>query len=249
MRLPLIRRAMALAVILGASILRFWLLGLHGPRTLERRARWVQDTCIRVLRCLDVRSRLTGEVPSQGLVVSNHLSYLDILVLSAAMPCLFVAKSEVRHWPFFGMAARMGGTMFIDRSKASSAQHIAKMIGERLKLAVPVLLFPEGTSTDGTMLRFHGWLYEPAVLTQATITAASIRYLGSNGTSERELCWFGDDSFGHHLLKVLGMPGFCAAIHFGEPRIYEHRRIAAKATFAEIASMRERNQVEDLATV
>ena len=89
------------------------------------------------------------------LVVANHLSYLDIVILSAAMPCFFVAKAEIDKWPYFGKAARVGGTMFIDRSSLASAERVAAMIGERLKLPVPVLFFPEGTSTDGTMLRFH----------------------------------------------------------------------------------------------
>ncbi len=106
---------------------------------------------------------LKGRLRRSGLVVANHLSYLDIVILSAAMPCFFVAKAEIDKWPYFGKAARVGGTMFIDRSSLASAERVATMIGERLKLPVPVLFFPEGTSTDGTMLRFHSRLFEPAI--------------------------------------------------------------------------------------
>lgn len=245
----MIRRAVALAFVLIISIVRFWLMRLSGPRTLERRARWVQDTCIRVLRSMDIQSKAEGEIPTHGLVVSNHLSYLDIVVLSAAMPCFFIAKSEISEWPYFGKAARVGGTLFIDRSSLSSAGRVATMISERLSVPIPVLFFPEGTSTDGTLLRFHSRLFEPAIAAGAPVTAVSIRYVARDGSPERELCWFGDDSFGPHLLKTLKSPGFHAELSFGKPRVYEHRRTAAKETFAEIAALREERELEMLGAI
>lgn len=238
MSLQVIRRAVALVFVLVASIIRFSLMRLSGPRTLERRARWVQKTCIHILRSMEIRCEIEGSIPTHGLVVSNHLSYLDIVMLSAAMPCFFVAKAEIDKWPYFGKAARVGGTMFIDRSSLASAQQVAGMISKRLKLPVPVLFFPEGTSTDGTVLRFHSRLFEPAILAGSPVTATSIRYVIDDGTSERELCWYGDDAFAPHLLKTLNTPGFHAKLHFGEPRVYPHRRIAADQTFNEIAAMR-----------
>ncbi len=244
----MIRRTVALVLVLITSILRFWMMRLSGPRTLERRARWVQETCVRVLRSMDIECQVEGQVPTHGLVVANHLSYLDIVILSAAMPCFFVAKAEIDAWPYFGRAARVGGTMFIDRSSMASAEKVAAMISERLRLPVPVLFFPEGTSTDGTMLCFHSRLFEPAIVDGEPIAAASIRYVISDGTPERELCWYGDESFGPHLLRTLDTPGFHAVLRFGEPRVYPHRRVAADETFAEIAEMRaclrDREEVE-----
>lgn len=239
MNLRMIRRAVALAVALITIILRFWMLRLGGPRTLERRARWLQDSCARVMRSMGVGCDVEGRIPTNGLVVANHLSYLDIVLLSAVMPCFFVAKAEIGGWPYFGKAARAGGTLFLDRSSIASAEKVSAKIRERLKLPIPVLLFPEGTSTDGTMRRFHGRLFEPAVRAEAPVTAVSIRYVSSDGAPERELCWFGDASFGPHLLKTLGRPAFRAELHFGEPRVYAHRRIAARETFVEIVKNRE----------
>ena len=239
MSLQLIRRAVALGLALITTILRFWMLRLSGPRTLERRARWLQESCLRVLRSMEIECDVEGRIPAHGLVVANHLSYLDIVVLSAVMPCFFVAKAEIWRWPFFGKAARVGGTLFLDRASVASAEKVSERIRERLKLPVPVLLFPEGTSTDGTMRRFHGRLFEPAIRAEAPVTAVAIRYVTSDGTPERELCWFGDASFGPHLLRTLGKPEFRAELHFGEPRVYAHRRIAARETFTEIAAMRE----------
>ncbi len=188
---------------------------------------------------------MEGQPPTCGLVVSNHLSYLDIIIISAAMPCFFVAKMEIGGWPFFGKAARTGGTIFLDRSSLASAMSVAEQITERLKLPVPVLLFPEGTSTDGAqVLRFHSRLIDPATTAGAPITAAAIRYVIDGDVEERELCWYGDEAFVTHLWKVLGVTGFSAQLRFGEPQIYPHRRVAADQTHAEITAWREANALE-----
>lgn len=242
MTLRRIRRAVALALALATCIVRYWLKHVRGPMTLEERAIWLQEACIGVLKSLGITWRVEGQPPRSGLVVSNHLSYLDIPIISATMPCFFVAKIEVGGWPIFGKAASSGGTIFLDRTSMASATSVADQIAERLKLPVPVLLFPEGTSTDGAqVLRFHSRLIDPATSTGAPITVAAIRYMIEDGTKERELCWYGDESFTTHLWKVLGAAGFSAYLHFGEPQIYTDRRVAADRTHDEIAAWREAN--------
>jgi 1-acyl-sn-glycerol-3-phosphate acyltransferase len=166
------------------------------------------------------------------------------------MPCFFVAKMEIGSWPFFGKAARSGGTIFLDRSSLASAMTVAEQMTERLKLPISVLLFPEGTSTDGAqVLRFHSRLIDPATTAGAPITAAAIRYVIEGGVEERELCWYGDEEFISHLWKVLGVTGFSAQLHFGEPQIYSDRRVAADQTHAEITAWREGNVVESESAV
>jgi 1-acyl-sn-glycerol-3-phosphate acyltransferase len=229
----------ALAIALSACIVRYWLIRLHGPLTIERRALWLQSACRGVLASVEVRFTFQGQPPTRGLVVANHLSYLDIAIFSALMPCCFVSKKEVVRWPFFGKAARVGGTIFLDRSSLASANGAAKLISERLTHSIPVLLFPEGTSTDGAqVLRFHSRLIHPATELGAPITAAAIRYLPGGSTQERELCWFADAGFLPHLWQVLGASGFSAHVRFGEPHTYQDRRIAAEETRAEVIAMR-----------
>ena len=106
MTLRRIRRAVALAFMLALCILRYWLARLRGPMTLERRALWLQACARSILSSLGITYEVEGQPPTCGLVVSNHLSYLDIIIISAAMPCFFVAKVEIDGWPFFGKAAR-----------------------------------------------------------------------------------------------------------------------------------------------
>ena len=233
-----IRRAVALVLALALCVVRYWLLRLRGPITLERRALWTQQAARGILTGVGINYSVDGTPPDHGLVVANHLSYLDILILSAAMPCFFVAKMEIDGWPFFGKAARTGGTIFLDRSSLASAMTVADQMTERLKLPVPVLLFPEGTSTDGQMLRFHSRLIDPATTAGVEITTAAIRYVLEDGTPERELCWFGYDAFLPHLMKVMCVAGFSARVRFGQPHVYPDRRVAADATYDEIATMR-----------
>lgn len=234
-----IRRAIALVFAIVLSIIRYWLLRLRGPISMERRALWGQQTARLILACVGIRCRIEGTPPTHGLVVANHLSIIDALILSADMPCFFVAKIEVGGLSFFGKAARSGGTIFLDRSSMASAMSVADQMRERFKLQVPVLLFPEGTSTDGSkLLPFHPRLIDPATSSGVEITTATVSYILDDGTPERALCWYGDEPFGTHLLKVIGVAGFTAMVRFGEPRVYTDRRAAADSTRAEIAGIR-----------
>ncbi len=233
------RRAVALAWTLALCVLRYWRIRLRGPLSLERRAQWLQSASRGVLASLGISFRVDGALPGRGLAVSNHLGYLDIVIYSAAMPCFFVSKAEVDRWPFFGRAARAGGAIFLDRTSLASANLAASIITGRLALPVPVLLFPEGTSTDGSQVhRFHRRLLHPAIETGAPISPAAIRYLPQGGAEERDLCWYGDAGFLRHLWKVLGLPGFSARICFGDARVYADARVAADATHDEVAALR-----------
>lgn len=239
MKLRAARRAVTLGVALAICILRYWWLRVRGPLALEKQALWLQESSRRVLASVGIRCTVEGHAPDRGVVVANHLSYLDIAVFSATMPCFFVAKTEIRGWPFFGKAARVGGTMFIDRRSLASAETVAGLIAERLALRVPVLFFPEGTSSDGSaVLPFHSRLFEPAIRAGAPVTAAALRYVQANAADEREICWFGDDAFLSHLWRTLGTESVTAEVRFGEPRIYQHRRTAAEQTRMEITGMR-----------
>jgi lyso-ornithine lipid O-acyltransferase len=233
------RRAVTLATALFYSLLRFWFLRLRGRDSLERRAEWQHEAALRVMRALGVRLKVTGSLPQGGLMVSNHLSYLDILVFSGALPVFLVSKVEIGSWPFFGTLSRAGGALFVDRSSRASAEATTKEIAERLRGPVPVLFFPEGTSTDGTrVLRFHSRFFIPAVEAGSSVTAAAVRYVPVDGSPESNVCWFGDTDFLPHLVKNLGGPNFTAEIQFGEARIYKNRRVAAQRTHEEVEAMR-----------
>jgi 1-acyl-sn-glycerol-3-phosphate acyltransferase len=194
-----------------------------------------------ILFRLGMRLECRGTRPAQGLICSNHLSYLDILVYAAAMPCVFVAKREVRRWPAFGLFARCGGTIFVDRQSRSSAEDATRQIAAVLKAGVPVLLFPEGTSTDGSQVqRFHPTLLEPAVQGSMEMTAAAIGYRVRDG-EEREICWYGDAPFVSHLLRTLARNGVVAEVEFfPESMVYADRKTAALELREQVEAMRNR---------
>jgi 1-acyl-sn-glycerol-3-phosphate acyltransferase len=214
----------------------------HGSRLdLWRRAYWLHQSCGTILRRLGMQLESRGTRPAQGLICSNHLSYLDILVYAAATPCVFVSKREVRRWPAIGVLARCGGTIFVNRQSRSSAEEATRKIAAVLKQGVPVLLFPEGTSTDGSsVLRFHPTLLEPAVELAMEMTTAAIGYR-AHGVDERDLCWFGDAPFLPHLLRTLARPRVIAEVEFfPERNAQPDRKTAALELRERVEAMRKR---------
>ena len=218
-----------------------WLRLRKNPPSNERAA-WLHRSCRMVLRRMGIGITVEGSPPRSGVIVSNHLSYFDILLYGATFPCVFVSKAEVRSWPLLGILAAFGGTVFIDRGRASSAAAGAKQITALLEGGVPVLLFPEGTSSDGSqVLRFHASLFAPAVAARAPVTPASIEYSAAPDAAEQDLCYYGDISFGPHLLKTLRLPKIRATIRFAaESGTYANRKLAAAETWTEVVALRGR---------
>jgi lyso-ornithine lipid O-acyltransferase len=204
------------------------------------RALWLHRCCKLVLRRLGFGLCVPGELPHCGLIASNHLSYLDILFYGATLPCVFVAKAEVRSWPMLGLLASLGGTVFLDRESASSAAEAARRMQDLLNSGVMVHVFPEGTSSDGSsVLKFYPSLFEPAIRAEVPVTAAAIRYSAGGGAAEEDLCYYGDISFAPHLLSTLQLPEVEATLCFASPgRTFDNRKEAAAQAREEVAAMR-----------
>ena len=167
------------------------------------------------LRILNIKLQLVGEIytAKPGLLVSNHASWIDISILSSLTNISFIAKSEVSRWPIFGFLAKMQDTLFIERKsiKASKQKNEIKNILSKGKRLV---LFPEGTSSDGNrVLNFKSSLfsvaeYDPNIKDVYAIQAITICYKGLNGLpmsrSERpNLSWWGDMGLVGHLWNML----------------------------------------------
>lgn len=173
--------------------------------TRAARARWLQRGCRRVLRVFNVAWRTSSIMPTRGLLVCNHLSYLDIVVLGAAAPAVFVAKHDVRRWPVLGWFACLAGTVFVQREKRHDAGRATREILETMDQGALVVLFPEGTSTGGdTVLPFKSALLAPATQPRHPLTAAFIRYTLAEGSVADDVCYWRDMTLGPHLLNLLG---------------------------------------------
>lgn len=186
-----------------------------------------------------MRVSASGSLPDSGLIVSNHLSYLDILFYAAVMPCIFVSKSEVLSWPVFGLLARCGGTIFVRRDRAASVDDVSSRMREALAAGIPIVLFPEGTSTDGSkVLPFFTALFEPAVQLGAPISSAAIAYTLDNAI-EADLCYYGDITFFPHLLNTMGRRGIHGRIQIEDGGdTFENRKVAARQTWERVVSAR-----------
>jgi lyso-ornithine lipid O-acyltransferase len=180
-----------------------------------RRASWLQRYSRRILRVIRVEVRAEGPIPAQGLLVSNHLSYLDVLVLASLAPAVFVSKYEVKHWPVFGFFANLAGTIYVRRERRTETGRVTQQIDEALRSQVLVILFPEGTSSGGqSVLPFKSSLLEPAAQQTHSLSVGLIHYELDDGDPVEEICYWRDMTLMPHLLNLLGKRGVHASVRF-----------------------------------
>ena len=170
---------------------------------LHARAAWLHRWSRFACRVLGIRVTTRGSMPSSGLLVSNHLSYLDIVVLSSIRSCVFVAKRDVAAWPLFGWLAYAAGTIFVDRERRLSSVAVVNFIRDAIAGGSLVVLFPEGTSSDGsTVLPFKSALLDSAVQLGCPVAAAAIEYALDQGSVANEVCYWRDMTLVPHLLNL-----------------------------------------------
>jgi 1-acyl-sn-glycerol-3-phosphate acyltransferase len=197
-----------------------------------------------VLRALDIPLTVQGPLPTRGIVAGNHLSYLDILTYGAVLEAVFVSKEEVRHWPLIGLATQLAGTIYIDRHSRGALSPVNAAIVDTLHQGLPVIFFPEGTSSDGSsVLRFHPGLFQAAVESGAEIWPAAIIYRihgGSEGVAEK-ICYWGSMHFTPHLLRFLRLRNVSAELRFASEPIHASDRVSAahqcQAAVAQLAGL------------
>ena len=240
-----IRTAWRLWVLLATSSqasASFLVRRLRGSMTVQERAQWLHRWCGVALRRLHIDVTTEGHFPSRGLLVSNHLSYLDILVFIAVSPCVFVSKKEVQSWPLYGAMASMAGTLYIDRSRTSDAQRVSGEMAKALAQGNVVVLFPEGTSSDGsTVLPFRPALFEAAVASGERVWSAHISYVAEGGSVETEICYWGGMTFLPHLWRLMSLRGIHANVKFADESLqFEDRKIAAQTTQRVVSNLATR---------
>jgi 1-acyl-sn-glycerol-3-phosphate acyltransferase len=173
-------------------------------RRLAARTEWLHRWCRFACRVLGIRVTTHGAMPRSGLLVCNHLSYLDIIVLSSIRPCIFVAKRDVAGWPLFGWLAHAAGTIFVDRQRPLATAFAVNRIHAAIAAGLAVVLFPEGTSSDGsTVLPFKSSLLESAVQLRCPVAAGTVGYALDHGSVAEEVCYWRDMTLVPHLLNLL----------------------------------------------
>jgi len=202
--------------------------GWRGPRTARWRTAWFQRWARGVLRVVGVRVELRGQPPhAASMLVSNHLSYLDVALLAAHLHCVFVAKAEVDGWPVVGAMCRLADTVFVERENKRDLPRVIGAVERILGQGRRVVVFPEGTSTKGDgLLPFRPSLLAPAAVAGIPVSYAALSYRTPQGCPPAHLavCWWGGMPFTGHLIGMLRLPAILARLDFGEEPIVDHDR-------------------------
>jgi len=185
-----------------------------------------------------VKMNLTN-MPSGTVIVSNHISWLDIFVINSLAPCRFVAKSDIRSWPLLGWLAEQAGTIYISRGSKADVKRIYQYLIDQIEAGERIAFFPEGTTVaQGEVLPFHANLFEAAIHAKAPIHPFALRYLDKDGALQGSVDFTGDMTFAESLTNVLSGGEVIAELQGLDiiPSADAHRRelaIAARKAVAE----------------
>jgi len=201
-------------VVLGLAISAFVFPWVGNKRQL-RIIRWWSKG---MLATMAVRVTVHGRHPVASqptLLVSNHVSWLDVWVILSVHPVRFVAKSDIAGWPLAGWLVKQAGTIFIERARRSDTARINQRIANVMARPEAVAVFPEGTTSDGTQLRaFHASLFQPALSPGARLAAAAIRYRLRDGSPNVDASYAGERSLLQSLRLILAQRVVRVELHF-----------------------------------
>lgn len=230
-----------LALFGGISLTAFFdfcLLGSwrNGAARIRFQGRWLQRYSKAICWMINLRIRRIGEPAPAGLLVSNHMSYIDPFLIASQTPVIFVAKHDIRDWPWGGILTRCGGTLYINREQRSDVGRLTDGVRTIAEAGIPVGLFLEGTTTDGThVLPFHPGLLQPAVEIKSSVLPCTISYRVHETRSSEGIAWYGDVTLLPHLLQLLQFSHIDAIIHFGPVEPATDRKSLARKLHQDIS--------------
>jgi 1-acyl-sn-glycerol-3-phosphate acyltransferase len=166
-----------------------------------------------LLRLLGIRVKFQGTATPDGLLVSNHISFIDIFVINTVLPSRFVSKDDVAGWPLIGWLSRLNGTLFIERGSSRAANRMLSMMRDALGTGDRVAIFPEGTSTTGDrVLPFHGALLQSAIDAAVPVHALLLTYSDAAGHHTTAPAYVDDISVLDCLIATLRSGGLTASL-------------------------------------
>lgn len=199
----------------------WWTVRRRFPVLTEaQRERAVQAWAQRLLQLWGIELQMVGQAHQEGaaLLVSNHISWLDIVVMHASRHCRFVSKSDIKSWPVVGTLATSAGTLYIERHRRRDAHRMVNDVGQAMRNGDVVAVFPEGTTSDGRdVLPFHANLIEAALLAQTPVQPLALQFVERHaGQHSRAVCYIDDDTLIGSVWRTLRTPGIVARVHWGQ---------------------------------
>ncbi|HSW19788.1 MAG TPA: lysophospholipid acyltransferase family protein [Ramlibacter sp.] len=189
--------------------------------TAQQQAR-VQQWAAEMLAALGIRLEVHGAPVASGpaLIVANHISWLDILVLHASRYSRFVSKADVRRWPLIGPMATAAGTLYIERESRRDAMRVVHHMADALRAGDVLAVFPEGTTSDGvSLLPFHGNLLQAAIVADVPVQPVALNYLdAATRATARTIVYIDDDTLVGSVWRTLAGPEVTVVVRYGEPQ-------------------------------
>lgn len=214
--------------VLGHILSGLWIAAVRLPRLQpSQQSAQVQAWALALLGHAGITLEIRGRPPITGpvLLVSNHISWLDIPVMHAARHCRFVSKSDVQDWPLIGTLATAAGTLYIERSSRRDALRMVHLMRDALHANEVLAVFPEGTTGDGRdLLAFHANLLQAAVSANAPVQPVGLRFADrASGETSYAPSYIGDETLVGSIWRTLCAPSIVAVVHYGEPELAEGR--------------------------
>jgi 1-acyl-sn-glycerol-3-phosphate acyltransferase len=229
------------------------------PAEQQARAEWLHRLCARAVKGLGIEVVVEGSFPERGAVIANHLSYADIVIFAALHRCVFVSKAEIASVPVLGWMTTMSGTVYVARGHGGSAVKARKGMRAAFDAGLPVVFFPEGTTSNGNgLLKFHGGLLAQVLAEGAPVTAARVSYgleadNGPGVTVAEDICYWRDHNMWSHIFGFLGLRGVRAEVRFADEPIVFHdrtnRKLAAVEAQSAVAALDNTKEVSEKCTI
>lgn len=239
--------AWRLVRIVGHVLRGLWVIRSEfGRLTPDACALLVREWSRQMLQLFGVELVVKGATPGRGplLLVANHISWLDILVMNAAHPARFVSKADVKHWPVLGSLITGAGTLYIEREKRRDAMRVVHHMAEALKAHDTLAVFPEGTTGNGReLLPFHANLIQAAIAAHAPVLPVALDFVdGDSGQRSDAPLFVGDTTLLQSIWSTLRATRLQAVVHFGAPQTADgrDRRVWAQDLRSAIEDLRQR---------
>lgn len=200
-----------------------WTVRREFPRlTSTQKEERIQAWALELLARLAIKLVVKGQPSTAGpvLLVANHISWLDIVVMHAARHCRFISKDDVRHWPLVGILATGADTLYLQRGSSRDAMRVVHQMRQSLVQGDVLAVFPEGTTGDGVqVLPFHGNLLQAAISCDVPAQPVALQFIdAATGAASFAPCYVGTDTLVRSVWRTLCARGVVAEVRFGPPQ-------------------------------